>query len=35
MTDDLVIMRSLMKANMQILKELNQLTNIERIINQI
>ena len=35
MTDDLVIMRSLMKANMQILKELNQITNIERIINQI
>ena len=32
MTDDLIIMRSLMKANMHILKDLNQISNINELI---
>ena len=34
MTDDLIIMRSLMKANMHILKDLNQISNINELIDK-
>ena len=31
MTDDLVCMRSLLKANMKVLKDLNQIKNIKEV----